>query len=89
MAAGRAEFPLLEPIDVRKRRASRAADDYVHDNVVLRVARLKIYRKNLTLGLIFYKNFLFSLEGQPIPSHPDNHHPPGAKQNSFIVWYSR
>jgi hypothetical protein len=30
MTASRAEFPLLEPVHVRKLRAHRAADDHVH-----------------------------------------------------------
>jgi hypothetical protein len=44
MAALRAEFPALETIHVRKLPASRAADDQVHGNEVMRVILLKIYR---------------------------------------------
>jgi coenzyme F420-0:L-glutamate ligase/coenzyme F420-1:gamma-L-glutamate ligase len=66
MAAGRAQFPLLEPVDVSKRRASRAADNYVHDNVLLSAGLLKTYRKNLTFESIIYKNFLLSIPGVPV-----------------------
>jgi hypothetical protein len=61
VTAGRAQFPLLESVNVSKRRTSRTADNDVHDNVLLSAGLLKTYRKNLTFESRIYKNFLLSI----------------------------
>ena len=44
VAALRAELPLLEPVNVRKRPAGRAPDDKVHDNEVICPVVINKYR---------------------------------------------
>jgi hypothetical protein len=44
MPADRTELPFLETINVRERPAGRAPDNEVHDNEVMRVILIKIYR---------------------------------------------
>jgi hypothetical protein len=43
MAADRAQFPLLEPIYIRKSPAPRTAENMVHKYEVISVSRIKIY----------------------------------------------
>jgi hypothetical protein len=45
MTALRAELPLLETVHVRERTARGALNDEVHDNQVMRVIVIKIYRR--------------------------------------------
>jgi hypothetical protein len=44
MAADRAEFPFLEPVNVRKGSAPRTPEDVVHNYEVMRASLIKIYR---------------------------------------------
>ena len=83
VAAGRAELPLLEPIDVSKRRAPWTADNSIHDYVDVRAGLLKIYRKSHYFSFIFYKNFLLSLKSGGY------HNVPSVKRNPFIAGNAR
>jgi hypothetical protein len=44
MAADRAEFPFLEPVNVRKGSAPRTPEDMIHNYEVMRASLIKIYR---------------------------------------------
>jgi hypothetical protein len=44
MAADRAEFPFLEPVNIGKRSAPRTTEDMIHNYVVMRASFIKMYR---------------------------------------------
>jgi hypothetical protein len=71
MATLRAEFPLLETIHVGERAARRAPDNEVHDNEVMRVIVIKIYRREGWKAII-----MLSLHFLRYPEIPG---PPGKK----------
>jgi len=76
MTACRAEFPLLEPVYVRKLRAYRAADDHVHYYVVIACRIIKTYLKTIYFCINLINSFCLNNPWQNLS--------PEVKRNSYI-----